>query len=61
MTDTAVDLPLCTSIQDIQDTTGRDAHLQELKAYVIKGWLHKKMIWQKTLKNNSPSGMSRPS
>ena len=41
MIDTAVDLPVCTSTQDIQEATARDAQLQELKVYIIKGWLHK--------------------
>ena len=39
---TTVDLPACTSMQDIQEATAKDAHLQELKAYVIQGWSHKK-------------------
>ena len=43
--DTAVDLPVCKSIQDIQEAKARDAHLQELKAYVMQGWQHKKRMW----------------
>ena len=30
------------SIQDIQAATHENAHLQELKAYIIQGWSHKK-------------------
>ena len=41
MIDTAVDLPVCTSIQDMQEMTASDACLQEIKAYVINGWPHK--------------------
>ena len=35
--ETAVDLPVCTSIHDIQEVTARDVHLQERKVYVTKG------------------------
>ena len=42
--ETAVDLPVCTSICDIQETTARDAYLQKLKAYIIKTWPHKKKM-----------------
>ena len=44
--ETAVDLPVCTSIHDIQEATTSDVHLQELNAYIIKGWLHKKDVVQ---------------
>ena len=37
----AVDLPVCTSIQDTQEATSQDAHLQDLKAYIIHEWLNK--------------------
>ena len=42
MIETAKDLPVCASIHDIQEATVRDAHLQELKAYIIKDWPHRK-------------------
>ena len=42
-----MDLSVCTSMRDIQERTARDAHLQELKAYVIKGWPHQKEDIQK--------------
>ena len=35
---TTADLPMCTSIQE----TTQDAHLLDLKAYNIHGWLHKR-------------------
>ena len=34
---TSVNIPVCTSIQDIQATTHDDKHPQELKTYVIQG------------------------
>ena len=36
---TATDTPECMSIQDIQRETLQDAHLQQLKDYIIKGWI----------------------
>ena len=39
---TTVDLLVCTSIQNIQEVTAQDAHLQDLKAYIIHGWKYKK-------------------
>ena len=35
----ARDIPRCMSIQDIQEAMERDDHLQELKMYIIGGWL----------------------
>ena len=43
---TTGDLPVCTSIQDIKEAKTQDAHLQEFKAYVIHGQLHKKDVAQ---------------
>ena len=39
---TSVNIPVCTSIQEIQAPTHEDAYLQELKAYIIQGWSYKK-------------------
>ena len=33
---------VCTTIEDIQAATCEDAHLEELKAYIIQGWPHNK-------------------
>ena len=41
-TQPTTDLPVCTSMQDIQETTTQYAHLQDLKAYIMHGWLHRK-------------------
>ena len=40
MVDTVVVLPVCISARDIQEA--RDTYLQELKAYIINDWPHKK-------------------
>ena len=37
-------MPVYTSIEDINVATQQNAHLQELKAYVIKGWPQKKEV-----------------
>ena len=47
---TAVDLLVCISIHDIQEVRAGDTHLQELQAYIIKGWPQKRKLWQKTYK-----------
>ena len=39
---TSVNLPVCTSIEDLQVVIHEDAHLQELRAYIVQGWSHKK-------------------
>ena len=39
---TTVDLPVCTSINNIQEATARDSDLQEFKAYIMQGWPYKK-------------------
>ena len=41
MIETAGVLPVCTLICNIKEVTMRDAHPEELKAYIIKGWSHK--------------------
>ena len=38
---TSVNIPVCRSMQDIQAVARKDAHLQELKVYIIHGWPHK--------------------
>ena len=37
-----VDIPICTSIEDLQGATSQDLDLQRLKAYIIRGWTHTK-------------------
>ena len=54
---TTVDLQVCTTIQE---ATAQDAHLQDLKAYIIDGWPHKKDDENKTYRNIGPSAMSWP-
>ena len=39
---TKTDLPVCTTIQDIQEVTAQNAHIQDLKIYITYGWPHKK-------------------
>ena len=39
---TAVDVPRCTSIEDIKAATKEDLQLQLFKRYKIKGWSHTK-------------------
>ena len=39
---TSLNIPVCISIQDIQNPIHEDAHLQELKAYIIQGLPQKK-------------------
>ena len=39
---TSVNIPVCTSIQDIQAATCEDTCLQELKVYIIQAWPHRK-------------------
>ena len=39
---TSVNIPVCMSIEYILGTTHEDAHLQELKTYIIQGWPHEK-------------------
>ena len=37
---TVVDMPVCTSIEDVKVATSQDAGLQRLGAYTIRGWPH---------------------
>ena len=39
---TAVDIPVCTSIEEIKAAKGKDTELQILQASVIRGWLQNK-------------------
>ena len=41
---TSVDVPVSTSIEDIQAATEEDPELQMLQKYIIKGWLHAKEV-----------------
>ena len=34
----SVNIPICTSVEDIQEKSGQDADLEELKSCVIQGW-----------------------
>ena len=36
----AVDIPMCTSIEDIQAATSQDVDLQMLKVFIIRDWPH---------------------
>ena len=38
---TPVNIPLCTSIEVIQEATQKDTDLQKLKSYIIKGCLYR--------------------
>ena len=35
-------IPDCMPIQEIQQTTSQDEHLQQIKEHIIKGWLEKR-------------------
>ena len=37
---TSVDIPTCTSLEDMQAATSKDAALQRLKSYIIQGLPH---------------------
>ena len=43
---TAVNMPACMSIEDIQGTICEDVHLQTLMAYIIQAWPHKEEVDQ---------------
>ena len=45
---TAVNMPVSTTIENIQAVTPEDAQLQRLRSYIMQGWLHKKMNWNTT-------------
>ena len=36
---TTTDIPTCMSVNNIQEVTQNDTHLQDLKGYTIRGWL----------------------
>ena len=38
----SVDMPYCISIEEIQWASLQDAHLLQLKTFIIAGWLHNK-------------------
>ena len=38
-THTSMDIPECMSMLQIQQATAQDEHLQQLKGYIIAGWL----------------------
>ena len=39
---TTVDIPICTSIEEIKGAREEDMELQMLKRYIIEGWPHTK-------------------
>ena len=39
---TTINMPVCTSIEDIHAATHEDAHLQKLKSGIIHDWPHTK-------------------
>ena len=51
---TTVDIPICTSIEDIQPSTRQDADLQRLKSYIIQGGPHTKDEVQHGLQKYQP-------
>ena len=59
MIETVLDLKVGTLIHDIQEATARSV-LKRVKAYIIRGWPHKKKMWHKTYKHIVPSGISWP-
>ena len=38
----AKDIPVCTSIEDLQTVIGQDMFLQRLKMYIIRAWPNSK-------------------
>ena len=42
MINTAVDIPICMSIEDIKSAINKETELQMLKGYIIRGWPHTK-------------------
>ena len=42
MMSTMVDILICMLIESIRTAMNKDAELQMLKAYVVRGWLHTK-------------------
>ena len=49
-----ITLPVCTSIEDTQETTQEDAHIQKLKIYTIQGWSHHKDEVEHSMKHFWP-------
>ena len=41
---TAVDVPICMSIEDIRMATEEDMELQMLKRYIIRRWPHTREV-----------------
>ena len=37
---TTIDIPICTSIEDVRPATDEDADLQMLNTNIIRGWPH---------------------
>ena len=48
---TAVNMPVCTFIEDIWLARCKDSHLQKLKPYIIHGWPHKKDKLEHSIRN----------
>ena len=42
MISTKVDIPICMSIEHIRAVMNKDAELQILKNYIVRGWPHTK-------------------
>ena len=39
---TSVNIPICTSIEDVKAVIWHDANLQRPKSYIVQGWSYKK-------------------
>ena len=46
---TAIDILVCTSIEDIRTLVSEDAELQMLQAHIIRGWLQNKAYLEPSL------------
>ena len=55
---TAWNIPICTSLEDIQVATWQDADLQRLQSYKICGWPYIKGEVEKTCRSTGQSGIS---
>ena len=51
---TAVDIPIYTSMEEIQTVTSQDSDLQRLKSYIIQGWPHTKDEVQHSMQKGWP-------
>ena len=60
-TSTSVDIPICTSIKDIQAATGEDVYLQVPKWFIIGGWPDLMEAVEPGAEKYWPIGMSPPS